>query len=103
MILFGILKQQNYQIKYLNKYLNQIKYFSINQLNNNNLLFKLNKNKTISIINNEKQKREIKLKYSFGYQNYGHRRHIRPPGHHVVHYLHFFFIIIGSYAIFYLT
>jgi len=47
--------------------------------------------------------RTRKLKFSFGYTNYGHRRHIRPPGHHVVQYLHFFFIIIGVYALFYLT
>lgn len=47
--------------------------------------------------------RTRKLKFSFGYTNYGHRRHIRPPGHHVVHYMQFFFIIIGAYALFYLT
>ncbi|CAF1447071.1 unnamed protein product [Adineta steineri] len=47
--------------------------------------------------------RTRKLKFSFGYTNYGHRRHIRPPGHHIVHYMHFFLIIIGAYAVFYLT
>ncbi len=49
------------------------------------------------------QYRTRKLKFSFGYTNYGHRRHIRPPGHHVVHYMHFFLLIIGAYALFYLT
>jgi len=44
-----------------------------------------------------------KLKFSFGYHQFGHRRHIRPPGHHVVHYMQFFFIIIGIYAIFYFS
>lgn len=47
--------------------------------------------------------RTRKLKFSFGYTNYGHRRHVRPPGHHVVHYMHFFLVIIGAYAVFYLT
>ncbi len=47
--------------------------------------------------------RTRKLKFSFGYTNYGHRRHIRPPGHHVVHYMQFFLMIIGAYALFYLT
>ncbi|CAF4469697.1 unnamed protein product, partial [Rotaria sp. Silwood2] len=47
--------------------------------------------------------RTRKLKFSFGYTNYGHRRHIRPPGHHVVHYMQFFLFIIGAYAVFYLT
>lgn len=41
------------------------------------------------------------LKFSFGYTNYSHRRHIRPPGHHLVNYFQFFLIIIGSYGIFY--
>ena len=44
-----------------------------------------------------------KLKFSFGYTNYGHRRHIRPPGHHVSHYFQFFLVIIAGYAVFYLT
>ncbi|CAF1449602.1 unnamed protein product [Adineta ricciae] len=47
--------------------------------------------------------RTRKLKFSFGYTNYGHRRHVRPPGHHVIQYMQFFFIIIGAYALFYLT
>lgn len=47
--------------------------------------------------------RTRKLKFSFGYTNYGHRRHVRPPGHHVVQYMQFFFVIIGAYALFYLT
>jgi hypothetical protein len=47
--------------------------------------------------------RTRKLKFSFGYTNYGHRRHVRPPGHHVAHYMHFVLLIIGAYAIFYLT
>ncbi|UJR13403.1 hypothetical protein I4U23_000418 [Adineta vaga] len=47
--------------------------------------------------------RTRKLKFSFGYTNYGHRRHVRPPGHHIVQYMQFFLIIIGAYALFYLT
>lgn len=47
--------------------------------------------------------RTRKLKFSFGYTNYGHRRHIRPPGHHVSQYFQFFLIIFGAYALFYMT
>lgn len=47
--------------------------------------------------------RTRKLKFSFGYTNYGHRNHVRPPGHHVSQYFQFFLIIIGAYALFYMT
>jgi hypothetical protein len=46
--------------------------------------------------------RTRKLKFSFGYTNYGHRRHVRPPGHHIAQYMHFFLLIIAGYAIFHL-
>ena len=47
--------------------------------------------------------RTRKLKFSFGYTNYAHRKHVRPPGHHVSQYFQFFFIIMGAYALFYIT
>lgn len=47
--------------------------------------------------------RTRKLKFSFGYTNYGHRKNVRPPGHHVAQYFQFFLIIMGAYGLFYMT
>ncbi|CAF4816780.1 unnamed protein product [Rotaria sp. Silwood1] len=112
MIFIGILKQQQNNLFWHLCSSSLLR--KTNILTSSNLIRCLNNN----YLNNEKEKsllqvrlpiiinqsyRTRKLKFSFGYNNYGHRRHVRPPGHHVVHYMQFFFIIIGAYAIFYLT
>jgi hypothetical protein len=102
MILIGILKQQQNNIWRLcspslaSSTSNFIRFLSHKQ-NDRSLL-----SSRLPVMINQPY-RTRKLKFSFGYTNYGHRRHVRPPGHHVVHYMQFFFIIIGAYAIFYLT
>ncbi|CAF3704660.1 unnamed protein product [Rotaria sp. Silwood1] len=112
MIFIGILKQQQNNLFWHLCSSSLLR--KTNILTSSNLIRCLNNN----YLNNGKEKsllqvrlpiiinqsyRTRKLKFSFGYNNYGHRRHVRPPGHHVVHYMQFFFIIIGAYAIFYLT
>jgi hypothetical protein len=110
MILIGILKQQQNNIWRL---CSPSLLKSTNILSSSNLIRFLNNDQHIQnnksllsvrlpvIINQPYRTR--KLKFSFGYTNYGHRRHVRPPGHHVAHYMHFFLIILGAYAIFYFT
>jgi hypothetical protein len=105
MILIGILKQQQNNIwrfgspSLVSSTSNLIRFLSHNQCiqNDKSLL-----SARLPVIINQSY-RTRKLKFSFGYTNYGHRRHIRPPGHHVVHYMQFFLIIIGAYGLFYLT
>ncbi|CAF0985122.1 unnamed protein product [Rotaria sordida] len=111
MILIGILKQQQNHIWHL---------YSSSLLRSTNILSSLNLNRFLNYnhqyIENQRSLLSVrlpiiinqpfrtrKLKFSFGYTNYGHRRHVRPPGHHVVHYMQFFLVIIGAYAMFYLT
>ena len=110
MILIGILKQQQNHIWRL---CSPSLFKSINVLSSSNLQRYLSNDQHLQnqrsllsirlpvIINQSYRTR--KLKFSFGYGNYGHRRHVRPPGHHVAHYMQFFLIIIGAYAMFYLT
>ncbi|CAF3058889.1 unnamed protein product [Rotaria socialis] len=109
MILIGVLKQQTNIYRLCSSYLlkskiilpysNNNRCLSINRSNENHRSL-LSFNLPIII---KQPNRQRKLKFSFGYTNFGHRRHIRPPGHHIVHYMHFVFIIIGAYAIFSLT
>jgi hypothetical protein len=110
MILIGILKQQQNNIWRLCSpsllrstsvlpSANLIRLLSNDQhVQNNRTLLSVR----LPVITNQ-QYRTRKLKFSFGYTNYGHRRHVRPPGHHVVHYMQFFLLIIGAYGMFYLT
>jgi hypothetical protein len=105
MILIGILKQQQNNIwrlcssNLLSSTSNLSRFLSTDQhVQNNKSLLSVR----LPVIINQPY-RTRKLKFSFGYTNYGHRRHVRPPGHHVAHYMHFFLIIIGAYALFYLT
>ena len=100
MILLGILKQQQNSIwRFCSPSSNLLRFLSHGrQIENDRSLL----SPRLPVIINQPY-RTRKLKFSFGYTNYGHRRHIRPPGHHVVHYMQFFFIIIGAYALFYIT
>ena len=106
MILIGIFKQQQNQIwrlglrtTTLSSTTNFIRLFSHDQFVQKE---KVLLSARLPVLINQPY-RTRKLKFSFGYTNYGHRRHIRPPGHHVAHYLQFFLMIIGAYGIFYLT
>jgi hypothetical protein len=106
MILLGILKHQQNNIWRLcsSSLLQSTNVLSSRFLSNDQHLQKQRPLLSIClpvIINQPYRTR--KLKFSFGYTNYGHRRHVRPPGHHVAHYMQFFLIIIGVYALFYLT
>ncbi|CAF4283610.1 unnamed protein product, partial [Rotaria magnacalcarata] len=109
MILFGVLKPHTNIYRLCSSYL--LKSKIILPYSNNNRCLSINKSNenhrsllsfNLPIIIKQPN-RQRKLKFSFGYTNFGHRRHIRPPGHHIAHYMHFVLIIIGAYAIFYFT